>query len=631
MNYKSFIDSKVISFSTGFNVIVGQNNVGKTALLEALGLQFTANPHKSLLVRPKLAIPFNPESEVNVSVIISGDELRNILFNDVLRFAYPVRDEHKVDSSQAKIYKERLEAIFKEPEVSVGIYLSSNNPSSPALLQLTRSPIDGQSYGVKAQPSLVNWFARPDIKEEGILVDFFVTQDKKDFVFNRSYEGYFQQELGLPVAELLRRRIYSFKAERLNVSRSPVGNNSFLSPDARNLPEVLNILKSKNPRRFDHLNELLNRVFPSIYEISIVPIENNYLEIMVWTEDPKSEREDLAISLSESGTGIGQVLAILYVVLTSEFPRVILIDEPNSFLHPSAARNVIEILRNEFPQHQYIVSTHSPEIIKASNPNSVNLIRWERPQSIVEAMDLHQIQDIQKCLREVGAKLSDVFGADAILWVEGPTEEECFPRLLLRLNKTPPVGISIVGVKNTGDLLGKRKAVFLDVYQKLSRSNALMPPAIGFIFDSEDLNQTEKDDLSRTSDHRIHFLPRRSYENYLLDPKAIASVMSTLPSFRAKPLSDKEVEQWLVENGGDKQYLFTPQAIINIQDPKWLKTVHGAKLLSDLFDAFSSHAEFYHKTDHSIKITEWLIAHNPQSLVELVDFLVEVLKATKNL
>lgn len=47
-NYKSFNDSGKIEFKQGINIIVGQNNSGKTALLEALELNFIDNPHKNI-------------------------------------------------------------------------------------------------------------------------------------------------------------------------------------------------------------------------------------------------------------------------------------------------------------------------------------------------------------------------------------------------------------------------------------------------------------------------------------------------------------------------------------------------------------------------------------------------------
>jgi predicted ATPase len=80
--------------------------------------------------------------------------------------------------------------------------------------------------------------------------------------------------------------------------------------------------------------------------------------------------------LSECGTGIGQVLAMLYVVLTAEVPRTIIIDEPQSFLHPGAIRKLLDILKG-YPQHQFIVSTHSSVVATASNPKTLLLLRKE--------------------------------------------------------------------------------------------------------------------------------------------------------------------------------------------------------------------------------------------------------------
>src|SRR5580698_3697816 len=67
-NYKSFRDSGVISFTAGFNVVVGQNNAGKTALIQALSLQFQQNLHRSIQTVPqgqsdiRMEIACNPKS-----------------------------------------------------------------------------------------------------------------------------------------------------------------------------------------------------------------------------------------------------------------------------------------------------------------------------------------------------------------------------------------------------------------------------------------------------------------------------------------------------------------------------------------------------------------------------------------
>ena len=134
--------------------------------------------------------------------------------------------------------------------------------------------------------------------------------------------------------------------------------------------------------------------------------------------------------LEHSGSGIGQVLAILYVVLTSNHSRTVLIDEPQSFLHPGAARKLIELLRAEFPQHQFVVSTHSPSVINAADPDAILLARNDQTTSTLDQVDMKQASAVRGYLAEVGASLADVYGADRILWVEGPTEEACFPKVL---------------------------------------------------------------------------------------------------------------------------------------------------------------------------------------------------------
>ena len=51
-NYKAFYDSGWIDFQAGINIVSGQNNSGKTALLEALNMNFQNIPHRSLKTLP---------------------------------------------------------------------------------------------------------------------------------------------------------------------------------------------------------------------------------------------------------------------------------------------------------------------------------------------------------------------------------------------------------------------------------------------------------------------------------------------------------------------------------------------------------------------------------------------------
>lgn len=337
----------------------------------------------------------------------------------------------------------------------------------------------------------------------------------------------------------------------------------------------------------------------------------------------------MAFPLEACGTGVGQVLAILYVVVTSEEPRTIIIDEPQSFLHPGAARKLIEILQ-DFPQHQYFISTHSPSIISAANPSSITMLKYKDSEATPISISADDSEEMRSLLDEVGVHLSDVFGSDNILWVEGPTEERCLPMILKKIAKIPLRSTQILAVKNTGDLEGKRSEIIFDIYDRLSGGKALLPPAVGFIFDNENKSEQNIIDLKKRSKDKLHFLDRCMYENYLLDAEAIAAVANQC-NVRDEDLSVWEIEQWIAEE--KKQWkdkkISKGEKAEELTDDYWLKKVHAAELLEKLFRHFSDSKVLYRKTTHSIKLTEWIVENKPEQLQDIADLLKDILRQTK--
>ncbi len=405
------------------------------------------------------------------------------------------------------------------------------------------------------------------------------------------------------IGEILKERIYKFDAERPNVGESGMSTVSVLYPNAANLPDLLNQLQTNNPPRFHRYYELVSAVFPEIKQIIAPHIGGGRVRISIWNTAPQKEREDLAMSLLESGTGIGQVMAILYVVLTSQFPRTIIIDEPQSFLHPGAVRKLFDILKNEFAQHQYVITTHSPTALTAADPRKLILVRKELAESKVEIIDVKETNKIRFILSEVGARLSDVFGADNILWVEGPTEEICFPIILSKISQKQLLGTAIIGVLHTGDFEGSESERIFRIYEKLSRSKSILPPSIGFVFDREGRTEREIEDLERESRGDVHFLNRRMFENYLLNPSAIAEVTSSIEGFRGTPVTVEEIENWLREHKWNTEYFNSVPRQNDRAEQIWLEKVYGTKILENLFKTFSENRVIYRKVEHGLALT----------------------------
>jgi hypothetical protein len=290
-------------------------------------------------------------------------------------------------------------------------------------------------------------------------------------------------------------------------------------------------------------------------------------------------------------------------------------------LHPGAAKKLIEIFKelgknSRFPEHQYIISTHSPTIIAAAEPATITMLRYaESCETLVSTMNSEKAGELRTLLDEVGVSLSDVFGMDKILWVEGPTEEKCYPLIITNILKKPLRGVQILAVKNTGDLEGKRAHIIFDIYDKLSGSQNLFPPAVGFLFDKEERTEQQMKDLRKRSLNPVEFLSRRMYENYLLHPEAIASVLNDLDTNQEKVVESSDVEVILLES---KKAHF-PKGIADVS------LIDGANVLKDIFPKLSNSRVTFLKTRDSLKLTEWLITNHPESLIEISEILDKIL------
>jgi predicted ATPase len=590
-NYKSFRETPEIDLAPGFNVIVGQNNVGKTALVEALGLRFTSSPHRSLRTAPNRLTPISNVSAVVVRLELAREELVELI-RRIGDFYVPT------DAGTAQDAAVAFSETLREPKHLLLTSWHNGGVGSARLAGIPERLITGHSANLR-------------------ITDAGAVEHVREPIVGVTENARFE----FPLAQRIRdERIYAFNAERLRVGLSAFGTSSILRPDATNLPEVLATLQGRNPRRFARLVSLLCTVFPSVKGVGVQPRDGNNVEVLIWTVEPDTERDDLAVRLAESGTGIGQVLAMLYVVVNADFPQTILIDEPQSFLHPGAVRKLIEIFK-QHPQHQFIITTHSPMALTTADPAMLFRPRLDQGETIIDRLDITEARDLRLVLADVGARLSDVFGADNILWVEGRTEELCFPKITERLMESPMLGTAIVGVLHTADFEARRSEATVELYNRLSAGRGLLPPAVGFIFDLEGRNDRDRADLERRGN--VFFLPRRMYENYLLNPAPIAAVAASIPGFRNEPLTEAEVLAWLDLHRWNATF-FDPLPAERT-DVVWLRNVRGDRLLGDLFAQLSEQRVQYDKVRHGVALTDWLLEHAPGELREVGELIARAL------
>jgi predicted ATPase len=595
INYKSFLDSGVIDLSPGFNVIVGKNDAGKSSLIEALSLQLNMNnPHRSLLTIPDVASSFEQSSTTRASVEITQEELAKILSrHQSFCFSRHNGEEHITTGN-------RIQSVLANPEIFVGErtgpnfnWLEANISTETIWLK-----VQNLNYPTGFLPALDNFGNKQDLSYAEIIFSNFASQ------------------------------MYTFRAERLNIGECVVGANPILQPNASNLAEVLNLLISSNPRRFERFLNHVKTVFPHITQITAPIVSGNTAKVMVWSISPDSERTDLAVPLSESGTGIGQVLAMLYIVVMAEASKVIIIDEPQSFLHPGAVRKLIEIFRG-YSDNQYIIATHSPTAITAADTESLILIRRVEHKSIIEIIEARNQNNLRTFLAEVGARLSDVFGADRVMWVEGKTEELCFPVIIKELIKIPLLGTQVLAVQSTADLEGKLANRVFEVYYRLTSVTTLLPPAMAFLLDQEGKSDSDMKKIEEKSRGLVQWLPRRMYENYLLDPFSITSILNEDDPEQNTAVKAENIQDWLTENATKQHYFDRGAQIPEYPSQEWHKKVHAAKILADMFGDLTNQRVSYNKVVHGLRLTKLLVTQPTQEILELGDFLQRLLNSSK--
>ena len=421
--------------------------------------------------------------------------------------------------------------------------------------------------------------------------------------------------------------MFYFAAERMTIGEATSHYANRLLPNAANLPNVLHMLNSERGSIFQQLVHHLREIFSTVGNLSVrTKPENTFLEVRVWPTEAM-ERVELSFPLNSSGTGVAQVIALLAAIMTVD-NAVIIIDEISSFLHPAAVKALLRILQTRYTQHQYIISTHAPEVIGFSNPKTIHLVKRVGYESFVERLNIEDVGTFQEVAEHLGVSMADVFAADQIIWVEGPTEELCFPYLYQTLVGPLPRGTIITSVLAPGDFLTNRrdKAFAYKVYSRLSAATTKLNVAVAFSFDGEQLTVLEKTKMQRDARDLLHFLPRRHLECYLIDPAAIAAFIISKDPASIGIVTPETVEVALHAAAAIGP-LNIPQWKESITDANWLAHVDAANLIADVCGTLSEQRAPFRKKDDSLFFLRHIIENNPPRLTPLKDYVKSLVEA----
>lgn len=589
--FQSFEESGDIQFSDGFNLIVGENNSGKSALLRALQGNLEDDRHRSLT---RWDIAEIPQPEVKLALKVDGDEIKAEIVRLGTNQHIPVKPMNN-PTEWVRQFFEQQSHVFHINNRPNSVF-SSHYPSHG---RFQPSPTDRRNIQVIVKNGSV------------YLSEHHSSADTLSSVLNTIWNS----------------KMFYFSAERLTIGESPHSYSHRLTPNASNLPLVLLWLQGSRGDIFDRLVRHMREIFHTVGNISVsTRPDNNNIEVRVWPTESQP-RPELSFSLNSSGTGVSQVLAILTAVMTIT-NSTILIDEINSFLHPSAVKQLLRILRTYYADHQYIISTHSLDVVSASNPQSLHLVRRRGYESKVVQLDPTELDTLREVAREVGASMSDVFAADRIVWVEGPTEEICFPLIYQHTTgHSVPRGAVFTSVSSTGDFSQRKrgKSSAFEAYARLAKAAAPLVDHVVFSFDTEALSAKDIEDFKRSTGYPIRFLPRRHLECFALSPEAIHHLLLMRDNENAASYSEGNVASKLQELASTKEF-FIEEWNTDLGDKKWLGKVDAAKLIERACTELSSARVVFRKTDDTRELLKFILETDPTYVEDLSQYVLSLLE-----
>ena len=251
-----------------------------------------------------------------------------------------------------------------------------------------------------------------------------------------------------------------------------------------------------------------------------------------------NKERDISISVERLGRGMKSIymLSLLeaYVMDENSLSSIILVEEPEMFLHPQLQKTASEILYRLAQKNQVIFTTHSPHLLaNFSSRQLCQIILDEDSYSVAKKKT-----NISSVLDDLGYNASDLMNVDFVFIVEGKQDKYRLPLLLNhyyseiydedgRLNRVAILTTnSCTNIKTYANLKYMNQVRFRDQFLMIRDGDGK---------DREELKRQlcryyseqgkkDADRLPPVTEKNVLVLRYYSFENYFLDPKIMEKI-----------------------------------------------------------------------------------------------------------
>lgn len=431
MNYKSFLDSGEVAISKDIFAFIGQNNTGKSTILD--GIQ-----------------AFFPNSKKSIT---GADYHKNTIDDIIIEVWFNEVDESYLEE---KLYKDKLfkqvekirESYEKYHEEPIKKNLDKYEKMQEKLEELKKNEFDSAVEKYK-------------IENDVLYIKMIV---KKGSSIRKSYLNKADEEIKEAELKKILPEIKVIPALRDPKNESTAGSNSYLKDLIQMLDEEAktNIEVNGKTLTYSELNRVLSdetkkrcdELANKITTLYNNAIGSNDYNISIDSSVNISKGTSYSTTIIDKTTGVSNdilscgtgyqsmiILAILetYVQISqSQNHYILLIEEPEVYLHPTLQRKMIDTLIRISESNQVIFTSHSPITVSKLSNSDVRLIEKVNGAANVSCISPKSVID------ELGIKADDILFSKGIIFVEGIDDYTVISELINKIDSKMNGKINVI-------------------------------------------------------------------------------------------------------------------------------------------------------------------------------------------
>ena len=230
------------------------------------------------------------------------------------------------------------------------------------------------------------------------------------------------------------------------------------------------------------------------------------------------------------------ILSLLeaYVDENSTISSIVMIEDPEIYLHPQLQKTASEILYRLSKKNQVIFSTHSPNMIFNFKSTQINQVILDKDYNTT----ISENSDINKILDDLGYSAADVMNVNFVFIVEGKQDSNRLPMLLKKYysevynDDGTLQRISIIttnsctNIRTYANLKYINQLYLKDQFLMIRDSDGKKPETLVKQLCSYYSDRAREDpgNIPRISRKNVLVLKYYSFENYFLNPKIMAKI-----------------------------------------------------------------------------------------------------------